>query len=213
MKTPSVGVLALFMAPLVVWAQVVENMAPDRIREAIKCGRALAADSLGKGYALTIEQRVFRDRRGPGALFSMHTFGWGPEALVIDTPFSRVCLAAAEAARERRPFSSDQVTPEMVAPVLHVYQPGFLVGGTPVSYKHMVVARGEGEQAELVEPFSIEPTTESWQAAPGTTIQTHGVRAVFPLSVLTEGYEFRLIRDNGAQTAEPMTKKALASIR
>jgi hypothetical protein len=66
---------------------------------------------------------------------------------------------------------------------------------------------------EIVQPSRISVTTEAWENAAGGKREVHGVRAFFPLSVLAAGNEFRLVRDDGTETAEPVTAKALALIR
>src|SRR6266852_2889069 len=83
-------------------AQVVHDMTPDRIREAIELGT--------KSKELS-----------PYRIQEKARWSWPPLIAVYTTPFLRVALAANAAKRQYHAFTEADVTPEMTAPEIHVY--------------------------------------------------------------------------------------------
>jgi hypothetical protein len=143
--------------------------------------------------------------------------------VVLTTPFSRVAKAAANAKRKYRPFTPSDVTKEMVEPVVVVTAEGYAPSADIVNnFEHIVVAKGSAENAEAIQPLNITTTTQEHKNRFGMTLATtKGVVASFPLSVLTEGYEFRVIYNlnfAGTKVGDrpkviPLTSETLAKIR
>src|SRR2546427_485966 len=75
------------------------------------------------------------------------------------------------------------------------------------------IAKGSGPEAEIIQPLTITSTTQTWQSGLGRTLQSHGVRATFPMEVLIPGNEFRVVFANGRESVEKMTDEFLSKIR
>ena len=88
--------------PAVQGQQIVTEMTPERIEEAIRAGeRGDVADG------------VIRKSSG---------FSWGSiHIATFSTPYMRVAAAARQAKKAYRKFTPANVTPEMIAPELHIY--------------------------------------------------------------------------------------------
>jgi hypothetical protein len=160
-------VAALVLATTPASAAVVSDMTPDRIREAIAYG--------------TREKHVRPVNIG-NALLS-----WGG----ITTPFLRVAMAANEAKRTYKPFGEADVTPEMIAPEVHVYVPPHTKDRrAPVISPEAVIVWASGAP---VQPARVEDMPAVYQNAFGATHEGRSIYAVFPLSVLGAENEVRIV--------------------
>lgn len=153
-------------------AQVVTDMTPDRIRQAL-------ADGKGAGcYA-------FKDY----ACFT--------------TPYSRVVQAARAAARQYQRFTEADVTREMVAPFLEVIafpQLTFVTGsgrvGRPIDVQAVVVIpKNSKDRSAAIQPTDRFDLDSRYQNLLGASFDAKGLVARFPLSVLAEGNEVRIVYD------------------
>jgi hypothetical protein len=119
------------------------------------------------------------------------------------TPYGRVAQAAADASSKYQPFSADQITSEMTAPVLEIRA----VPGKPKLYSsgweltapatHMVLRRKGADS--VVQPKEITTFPWGWTNAVGGKFEGRGVFAKFDLAsvppgdleivVVTERYE------------------------
>src|SRR5262245_6598419 len=82
--------------------QVVSEMTPQRIAEAIQAGE--------------------RGNVPSGVMSEKSGWSWGSlHIATFSTPFMRVAAAARQAKKEYRKFAANDVTAEMTAPELHIY--------------------------------------------------------------------------------------------
>jgi hypothetical protein len=120
----------------------------------------------------------------------------------VFTPFLLVANAAADAKSKYLPFTVATIPKDLLLPVFAVDRPGLppniKLGFSAMSFKHVIVANGPGADATISQPTRIEPTSQEWKNGFGNVVaQTTGVRAYFPLSLLKEGNELRLVPDVG----------------
>jgi hypothetical protein len=200
--TPLTYVLAVLTVPRVLQAQVVTEMTPQLIAEAIKAGE--------KG---DISDGVIKKSSG---------WSWGSiHIATFSTPYMRVATAARQAKKAYKKLTPADVTPEMIAPELHVYawpqvngpnQPHRdPVGGNAiydsappgaVNVTTIVVTPRKGSQEKKMEaaihPTQFKEMPTTWQNLFGAEIGTLGMFATFPLSVLSEQNEVHVIYDRPA---------------
>jgi hypothetical protein len=190
-------VACVVLLPAVTQAQVVTEMTPERIREAIT-----AAD----GPPRTRDYMWCE-------VNCVHSL-----AVFVSTPFSGVEMAAREAKKKYLPFTEKDVAPQLLMMEMELYVPAFMGGKSitsgVVNVEH-VVAAGEGEtdRAKVIQPTSIEKEPAEWSSASGATRKGYGVTARFPLSILQPGKEFRIILSSGREASFKLTPDFLAKIR
>lgn len=130
-------------------------------------------------------------------------------------------MAARQAKKAYRKFTPADVTPEMIAPELHVYawsqfnganQPTRdPIGGAAIhdrapagaaNVTAIVITPKKGKQehkmAAAIHPTRFEPIPTLWQNLFGAEIQAFGMVAAFPLSALSEENEVHVIYDRPA---------------
>jgi hypothetical protein len=167
----------LVTAPVSAGAQIVMEMTPDRIREAIAAG----GDSC---YGLT------RGRKNQAMSVFIGCYS---------TPYSRVAGAAKKAKAAYRPFTEADVTPEMIAPEVWIaarpQQPRHHPGMVDVVAVVVAPAKSTDTGAAIQPVRSIEDTA-TYQNMMGATFQGKGMMAVFPLSILSEENEVRVVYDS-----------------
>jgi hypothetical protein len=154
-------------------AQVVTEMTPARIQEAIADKKADGCYDLKKGFAC------------------------------FTTPYSRVAFAAQEAKKKYEPFTERQVTPEMVAPVVEVFalpQPSYIMGsgrvGQPIGVKRIVVMPVNGKDpSQVIQPAEQLDLDERYSNLLGSSWEAKGILARFPLAVVSVGNEVRVVYD------------------
>jgi hypothetical protein len=154
-------------------AQVVTEMTPARIQEAIADKKADGCYDLKKGFAC------------------------------FTTPYSRVAFAAQEAKKKYEPFTELQVTPEMVAPVVEVFalpQPSFIMGsgrvGQPIGVKRIVVMPAKGKDpSQVIQPAEQLDLDQRYSNLLGSSWEARGILARFPLAVVSVGNEVRVVYD------------------
>jgi hypothetical protein len=162
---------ALTLAAVPGHAQVVQEMTPERIREAIADRKTEGCYELKKSYAC------------------------------FTTPYSRVVQAARAAAKEYKRFGEADVTEAMVAPVVEVLAYGQLAMvmgsgrvGSPVDVKTVVVLpRKSKDPGDVIHAMERIEVGSTWDSGLDGKFEGKGMLAVFPLSVLTEANEVRLV--------------------
>jgi hypothetical protein len=201
MAVPTV-VLTVLTVPQIVHGQVVTEMTPQLIAEAIKAGE--------KG---DIADGVVKKSSG---------WSWGSiHIATFSTPYMRVAMAARQAKKAYKKFAPADVTPEMIAPELHVYawpqvnganQPHRdPVGGNAiydkapagaVNVRTIVITPRKGSQEQkmtaAIHPTRFEEMPILWQNLFGAEIGTLGMLATFPLSALSEQNEVHVVYDKAA---------------
>jgi hypothetical protein len=169
-KLLALGVFALAGR---VEAQVVTEMTPARIQEAIADRKADGCYDLKKGFAC------------------------------FTTPYSRVAFAAQEAKKKYETFTELQVTPEMVAPVVEVFalpQPSYVMGsgrvGQPIGVKRIVVMPAKSKDpSQVIQPAEQIDLDQRYSNLLGSSWEARGILARFPLAVVSVGNEVRVVYD------------------
>ena len=182
MKAVSVATFGLLLiTPLSVSAQLVTNMTPDTIKQAISYGMK------EKNVEL---QEI---KTGSGFAWDKDKVRWG----FYSTPFLRVAMAANKAKRQYKPFTDQDVTPEMVAPELHVYATAASLGGVKIANVEAVVISkaGEKDRSKVIRPTNLTELPEEFQNVFGAKVVGKSVLAVFPLGVLSEQNEIHIVFD------------------
>lgn len=111
--------------------------------------------------------------------------------ILVRGPYGRVASAAAEAASKYQPFTPEQVTEAMTAPVLEVQAtPGTpaIIGTTwsitpPATH---LVLRVKTTKA-VIQPTALETFPREWTNALGGKFEGQGVTARFDLAALPPG--------------------------
>jgi hypothetical protein len=163
--------------------RIVADMSPKMIAEAIQAGE--------------------RGNVPSGVMSEKSGWSWGSlHIATFSTPFMRVAAAARQAKKEYRKFSSQDVTPEMVAPELHIYAWANAEGVSAANVSAVVITSKQGNQAQKMEkaihPTRFEPIPQQFQNLFGATAQGTGRIAVFPLDALSEANEVHVVYDRSA---------------
>jgi hypothetical protein len=114
MRFPAWGLVVAIAAAMTAQAQIVREMTPELISEAITLGTK--AKDLGP-YRIQEKAR----------------WSWPPLIAYYTTPLFRVALAANTAKKHYRQFTEADVTPEMLAPEIQVYAAPHSVQGTEIA--------------------------------------------------------------------------------
>jgi hypothetical protein len=167
--------LILLGLPLHAHSQVVTDMTPVLIQEAIDSG-------------------------APGPYKLQECSGWGNGPLLgyFTTPYSRIVLAAAAARKRYKTFTSADVTADMLAPELHVYAISHAIDGMKeiANVEAVVVMPYKSkDRSAVVLPTSTTALTEEYRNLMGAVANGRSIMAVFPLSVLDENNELRVVFD------------------
>ena len=157
-------------------AQVVTDVTPALVQEAITSG--------GSGLYRLQERTIW---------------GNGPELGYFTTPYSRVALAAALARKHGTPFTPGDVTPEMLAPELHVYAASQAIYGNMNRIANVeavvILPYRSKDQSAAIRPTRITQVAEDLWSLMGPIARGRNIMAVFPLSVLNENNEIRVTFD------------------
>lgn len=160
-------------------AQVVREMTPELIRDAITAGESGAS--------------------GPGAL-------WSSDRTVLcgyfTTPFSRVAIASSAAKEEYRKLQPGEVTDDMVDPHAFIH-----ATANPTSkmtdvrtVKMVVVAPIDSDDiAAVIRPVSSSTEPKTYTNSFGATTTGVSLSAKFPLSVLKAGNEVRVVYEDAPE--------------
>lgn len=115
---------------------------------------------------------------------------------VYTTPFLRVALAAFQAKKLFKTFTLENVTPEMIRPVLEVYAASIPREGTAiVGNVQTVIITKVGRKDPIIRPIETAPSSENWRNLFGFSAAGTGMMAVFPLEALSEQNEIHLVYD------------------
>ena len=172
MKRAVIGLLCLVSAASS--AQVVTEMTPERVAEAIAAG----------SQAKKLEYPRLKG---------------GPAECALVTPFSRVAKAAFEAKRAYKTFTPSDATPDMLAPTVDVVCPSRCVApGCTRSFGigtvQAVVITDKGG-ASPQQPIASKPMPDVYQNAFGATDEASGLLATFPIEALRPGREIHVVFD------------------
>jgi hypothetical protein len=173
------GIAALSALPA--WAQVVQEMTPALIQEAIERGKESC-------YSLKSS--------------AVHAGFFGVEIACFTTPYSRVVGAAKAAKKKYKPFTAADVTQEMLVPEVHILVPAFVDAseqGAAASNVEAVVImpKGSKDRTQALHPSASGELTAEFKNLAGAEWEGRGIRATFPLSVLSEANEVHVVYDGG----------------
>jgi hypothetical protein len=176
------GVTVLALAPQpATGRQLAATSTPAALEEAIR----LAGDE--KAARRFLEAYVLQTRAG---------WGHGPLLGSISTPFARVVQAALTARKQGNAFAIADVTPELMAPELHVIvlsqQPTY-DESTMATVRSVFLAQ-HGAPAGRP-PSRTEQLTKAYQSRYGIASDRPTIVAVFPLEALTPDAEVRVVFD------------------
>jgi len=178
-------------------AQVVTQMGPERVREALDWGQT-AADGELEQYEL------WTDRT------------W---LVNFDTPFLRVAQHSRAARSQEQGVAEGDVSPKLAAPELHVYahaRAQAARGPLPNIDYVMIIRPRSGGPSDTILPTVIQsfvrrvPMDSDFT---GPTRIARSVKAVFPLSALAPGNAVRLTFEGGAVHTVTIAPEALARVR
>lgn len=176
MRVSAYGVVLAVGCAVHAQAQVVTEMTPALVQEAI-------------------------DRGGQGTYKLQERSGWGNGPVIgyFTTPYSRVALAAAAARKCYKTFTSADVTPEMLLPELHVYAVSQAIEGKMNAIANVeavvIMPYKSKERPAAVQPIRTTELTEEYRNLMGAVASGRSLLAIFPLSVLDEKNELRVVFD------------------
>jgi hypothetical protein len=171
-----IALLALFglFAPPSVSAQVYTEMTPERVAEAIVAGE--------------------KNKAPDGQMWESSGWAWGRAHIAtFSTPFMRVAAAARQAKREYRRFTAADVTPEMVAPELHVYA----WPKADINVQAVIITPRKGNREEkaaaAIHPERFVELPMQFKNLFGAEFDGVGRMAVFPLSAISKDHEVHVV--------------------
>lgn len=174
--------------------QLVLDMTTERIDEAIQ----LTSDD--KTARRFLESYVLQSRAG---------WGDGPLMGSFSTPFSRVVQAALTARKAGTSFTVSHVTPEVIAPELHVIvvsETAAIDDTAPAIVRTIAVApRGSKNVDQRIEPLKRMALTKDYRDRYGVTMAGAGILVTFPLSVVSAAHEIVVEFDRTARGSTAMS--------
>ncbi len=178
-------------------AQLVGDMSPDRVREALAWGLRAPETELDQ-YELRTDRT------------------W---LVNFDTPFLRVAQLSRAMKIQNSPASEADVSPKVAGPEVHVYAHARMdTGRGPVpNIDYVVILHPRpGAPSETILPSSVQsfvrrvPTDADFM---GSTRIARSVKAVFPLRALAAGNTVRLTFEGGTAQTFSITPELLARVR
>ncbi len=167
-------------------AQIVREMTPEKIREAITLG-------------------VRSKNLSPYRIQEKARFSWPPLIALYTTPFLRVALAANAATKQYRTFTEADVTAEMIAAEIQVFTESKSLGGGGIANVTTVVLlprKAKGPE-QVIRPVRTANATEHYKNLFGFTAEGQAMIATFPIDVWTEDKEVHVVYDAGIPNANP----------
>ena len=174
-----VALVAVCAAP--VSAQIVTEMTPEKIREAIAFGTSQ-------------KEAPYYEIRLPGFVGSVYK----PRLGSFTTPFLRVALAAFEAKKLYKTFTEADVPRELVAPEVYVYGMSQADGARIANVQAVVITpKGRHDPASAIRPVSTADVPVQYRNLMGMTAAGKNLMAVFSLEAFREGNEVHIVFDSG----------------
>ena len=167
----------------VVQAQIIRDMTPERIREAI----ALGTKSKDLGW-YTVQEKA--------------RFTWPPLIAVYTTPFLRVALAANAATKQYKTFTEADVTPDMIKPEILVYAKSHTVQGADIANADIanvetivVLPHNSKDANQAVHPTEMKDVSQKYKNLLGFSGEGKGLVAIFPIDAWNENNDLRVVFD------------------
>jgi hypothetical protein len=132
-----------------------------------------------------------RARRFLEAYVLQSRAGWGSGPLlgVFNTPYSRIVQAARSARAQQTTFVAADVTPDMLAPEIHVIVPVDVPAAGEEARTHVrgivITPRSGVGSAQRIEPLRLTELTKEYRARYGVAIPGPARVAEFPISAMT----------------------------
>jgi len=156
-------------------AQLVTEMTPEKIQEALKQEKGETCFPLKTDTPMGMQSAYVG---------------------CFTTPFSRVAQAAQAARKKYKTFTEADVTPEMIAPHFEVLAPSRDGGAGRTNVEAVVVTpKKSKDRSAAIQPILSEEMTAEYKNLMGATFEGKGMRAVFPLSALSEANEVHVVYD------------------
>ncbi len=152
---------------------IVTDVTPDLVKRAIADTKSAGCYTVGGSFMLS---------QAP----------WG----CYTTPYSRIVQAAKAAQSAYKPFSESDVTAGLVAPgEIHVYAFAQTVKGSPTvdDVQAIVIVPKGGGRESAIQPVRSEEVPAEFVNLMGASLQGKSMTAVFPMSVLNEQNEIRVV--------------------
>jgi hypothetical protein len=162
----------------VVQAQIIRDMTPERIREAIALGTK--SKDL-RWYSVQEKAR----------------FTWPPLIAVYTTPFLRVALAANAATKQYKTFTEADVTPDMIKPEILVYAESHTVQGADIANVETIVVlpHNSKDANQAVHPTEMKDVSQEYKNLLGFSGEGKGLVAIFPIDAWNENNDLRVVFD------------------
>lgn len=159
-------------------AQIVRDMSPDRVRDAI----AFGTKSKDLGW-----YRIQEKAR----------WSWPPLIAFYTTPFLRVALAANVAKNQYKTFSESDVTPDMITPEILVFAPSQAVEGADIANVETVVVLPHNgkDPGRAIHPTQMQDASQSFKNLLGFNGEGKGLVAVFPIDAWKEDNDVHVVFD------------------
>jgi len=166
-------------------AQIVRDLTPEQIREAIALG--------------TKSKEIWPYRIQEKARWS-----WPPLIAVYTTPVLRVALGANAAKKRYQAFTEKDVTPEMTAPEIQVFAPSQSLESAAIANVVTIVLlpHNSKDSSQAIHPTRIIEASQEYKNLLGFTGEGRGLVAVFPIDVWTENNEVHVVFDTGIPSSQ-----------
>lgn len=182
--------LPLLAAPA--QAQLVRQMTPTAVREALKEGAPFG------NYLLS-----------PG----------GDPYVWVTTPYQRVASLGASARKKYKEVAPAEVPRTLLAATFDVSVDAWL-GGDSISYpvfevEHIVVTTWDPVRDNMVvhQPLRTKVEPKTWTTMMGVQKSGEGMVATFPLKLLADGTQVRVVVKNSAVQVFPVSQPFLDKIK
>ena len=167
----------------------------------------LGTDAVARAIA---EGQQAKGRFDPGAN-GVATDAWGSGFRVhVTGPLNDIAQASHDATRKYQPFTPDNVTADLVEPVIRVFA---LPVHPSVPAAEHVVLRVKASGA-VVQPLRVTTVPETWQNLYGAQFKGQGIVAVFTAADLpTEDFDVVIVLSGTSDRAWTVKKKDREKIR
>lgn len=122
----------------------------------------------------------------------------GGTIAVYATPLDRVLAASYAAAQSYRPFTTADVTEEMIAPELHIYAYAMPIKDAPVIANVVTVVvmpHDSKDRSRAIQPTRVTEMATTFRNLLGCSGEGTGRTAVFPLEVLSKDNAVHVVFD------------------
>jgi hypothetical protein len=92
----------------------------------------------------------------------------------------------------------------VIAPELHIRVSG---GENDTVETIVIMPKGEKDPSKVIQPIRTSGYSEQYQNLMGAVFEGQGMIAVFPLTMLQDGYEVRIVRSSGETKGKFKMKK------